>query len=1076
MLTRILRILPLCTVSLAIHAQDDGIAKTGEATAAKQSVPSPLGGAVPELNTQSSWAQDTRHEGAKPDKTKRGVYPVGNGRVFTYMGLGERANTMMALTGPSYAATERKLPRGHYGELTIDIAGVKLPIQRVRRVTNANFVVTSDSTPEGLALRTLTFAEPDSTTITRIVTVQNDTKKIAKGLALSVRLSGGTQSAKADHIVKQYGKGSHSSYAVIAMAKAVVKSGKLVLALEDLAPGGSYTSVLTISTSNGKAPDATEAGSIGVAPATASAKKTVAWWKKKLSPMPTLHTNHVKIMDLFRDWKVLMLTMRDAHSGVVSPMVSRRGAWIRESNGPLLTFLRYNMWDEAKALLNYFYNAVRLTGEVREYYPLDLKFDSLAGKKTDWKTIRFPESDLSSWIVLQHFWYYRSTWDAKTIKEHRPFLLACLSRQKRSKGSLMRFSGYENYMNPTLYTLDINKMLRNPRFIAEDPDNDRRSYSLASSVLFLVALQGMGDMVNGIERMENPKKWEGDPSDVPNKPSQKWLERSLPIMQDLEKQFWTAQHSFAVRDNIPDSFKVHGDDWKGFFAPAISPVTGERHAEPVANINLLPLWIGFTFPTGERSRHNLRNTLGRLWIRKDSNGKRATALVGTTSTVGHFTGDVPGMLLTALVERDGRERVQVQAEILTIAEPAGEWGQFYNPDGRPIASDDPDWPHRLSPNECGINFDATVFALNGIRHVNIANFDNRSIKLKLRLPEGTKFLEMNNLKKDNRAFNVHVDEFSAPLSPNERKQNDAQSDPKFKRDPTVDHRRFRFRMELLSDNPSTGRHQVDADVSGTMFVRYAYRGVQGGKSGIIDEQEFWKADYEQFYLDDSPTAEVKPRQLKLTPGAKLLVITNRRQCAEIFGKEGVSYIDTGLPLGGPEIARAMLKDGKPTRPQLFLDIGYNASDKRTFKAARFFKGRWEDLLAKYKAAGGVILTPEFVSKFEVKQGDSWKSVDAAHGRLELPSGKQVVRCKVVSTAARDVVLRIGSGCGYKARINGNDLAEETGARRPIRDQDATLVELSKGENTVEFELDGPGKRVLFVRITDGKGFSVPGVK
>jgi hypothetical protein len=82
----------------------------------------------------------------------------------------------------------------------------------------------------------------------------------------------------------------------------------------------------------------------------------------------------------------------------------------------------------------------------------------------------------------------------------------------------------------------------------------------------------------------------------------------------------------------------------------------------------------------------------------------------------------------------------------------------------------------------------------------------------------------------------------------------------------------------------------------------------------------------------------------------------------------------------------------------------------------------------------------------------------------------------VSTAARDVVLRIGSGCGYKARINGNDLAEETGARRPIRDQDATLAELSKGENTVEFELDGPGKRVLFVRITDGKGFSVPGVK
>ena len=1050
-------------------------APVGANTEAKRDpVAAPLGKAIPALNSQSSWEQNTRYEGKKPDKSKRGVYPVGNGRVFTYMGLGERANTMMAVSGPTYASPARRLPRGNFGEVTHDLGSHVLNAQKVRRVTDANCVVTEDSTAGGLALRTLTFAAPGSATITRVIDVVNGTGAKIPGLTLNTTVTGIAAKADGKNLVVSSGSGKYQRYAVLAIHKATADGAKLKVEIGDLDKGATFTTVMTVTAAMGEAKAGAAAAATDVGTATTQANATVAWWKKKIAPMPRLRTDHDKIMDLFKDWKILMLTMRDARSGVVTPMVTRRGAWLRESSGPLLAFLRYNMWDEAKALINYYYNAIRLTGELREYYPLDLDFSSLAGEETKWDDIKLPDSDLPSWFVIHHFWYYRSTHDARMIEEHNPFLLSCLKRQKRGKSSRMHFSGHENYMDATLYGMDIDEMDRNPLFIAEDAKNGRRSYSFASTLLFMVAIQGYGELMNGIDRLHNPKKWSGDTQEI-DKPGDKWLQRSFSVMMEMERLFWCQKPGFPVRENVGKDLK-HGDDWTGFFAPAISPVTGAPHTEPFANVNLLPLWIGFTFPTGERSRHNLRNSLGRLWKKKDANGKRTSALVGTTPTVGHFTGDVPGMLLHGLVERDSKDRYMLHEDIMWISEPAGEWGRFYNPDGRPIAGNDPEWPDRLSPNESGINIDAAIYALNGIRHANVPNFDNKAIKVKLRMPRGATFLEMENLKKDNRAFNVHVDEFYAPLSVDEKKQNDAQQDPRYKRDPTIEHRRFRFRMELISDNPPQGRYQVDADVSGTMFVRYLYRGSVGGESGLIQETEFWREDQEQFFIDGAPTTDRVPRQITLTKDADLLVLTNRPQCFENIGTQGVTYVDTGLPLGGPELVRAMLKDGKPTHKKLFLDIGYDAADSRTFKRKSFWnQPKWKEALQKFAAGGGEILTPKFVTKYQVKSGDSWSDVAAPEGRLTLAAdGKpKTVRFTVTAAKARDdLILRFGTGCGYKLRLNGEEVAEETASRPSLRDQDAVLLEVKLGDNVVEIDLDNNGPQVVFVQVTDARGLPV----
>ena len=1031
-------------------------------------IPAPLADELPALQAQSSWEQDTRYEGRTPEKSQRGVYPVGNGKVFTYMGLGERANTMMALTGPSYASDEEWTPRGDFGELTLDLSPADLTVQKVRRVTNANFVVTEDSTQAGLALRTLTFAAPGSETITRFIEVVNGTGAPIAGLTLSARIEGEEAASPDQSLVVLIKSEEEGRYAVFAMSGAGALDGRLVASLPDLAPGGKYRTVLTIATGDGEV-EPTEQPEI---PSSIKhAEETLAWWKARLEPTTQLRTNQFKVLDLYNDWKVLMLTMRDEHSGVVSPMVTRRGAWIRESNGPLLTFLRYNMWDEARQLLDYYYNAIRLTGEVREHYPLDLDFSPLAGVETDWSKIRFPESDLMSWIVVQHHWYYRSTWDESLAVDHADLLAACIENQAVTGRTLVRFDGDENFLKTTLKSDNVDLASEDPMFIAESAAADRRSYSLAGGALYAQALNAYGELLQGVQTADDPNARVKSMGDLDHA-GKDWFHKGVLALTELEKVFWTRSRHPVRSEFTNFTFKIN-DTWRGFYAPSLSPVTNEPHHEPFANLNLFPMWVGMNLSTGNKNMHNLRNTLARLSTWRDENGKRTKALVGSTATFREFTGDVPGMLLTALSEMRATERSEAFDNTVDLAEPAGEWGQYYNADGRPIATDDPLWPNRLSPNECGINLDAIIYSLNGLRRIASPNWDMQTIRLRVRLPKGAIFMEMEGLKKDGRTIDFQVNEFLDYVD----------EDEQLKRlgrvtfDPTLKYPRFRFRMEFI-ETPGVDRITLSADVSGSIYVKNLREGPDRfGESSIIRYDALAAPDPERYFLDEQERTTFEEPEIELTEDADLIVFTNRVQCAEIFGTEGVTYIDTGLPRLGGELVTAILQDGKPTHPKLYLDVGYEGADLDV--STRLWQHeRWEAVLQSYIAAGGVILKPRFIEDYQVQAGDAWADMSAPEGRLALSGeGKKTIRFSVTSESNRDdVVLRIGSGSGYVLRQNGGELMSEPNARVPLRDQDSSLIELTTGENVFEVELDGNGEQVFFARITDSRGLPVDSLR
>lgn len=1023
----------------------------------KPSIPAPLEKPIPALRTQSSWAQDTTYQGREKDQTIRGVYPVGNGRVFTYLGLGVRANTMQAISGPQYQTNEVYAPKGNFGELTMTLEGpageVGLPSQRVRRVTGANFVVTEDAAPGGLCLRTLTFAKPEGTTIIRVVEVQNNGKAASGPLTLVTKLEGKLE-IKGTQIVSVYQGGKRSAFCVFAISEGAADADGFRTELKPLGAGEKWVGLLTANTGKGMVPPADwSATKPDMGTAIEAAHATLNWWQAKLKQCPVIETDERKLGDLLRDWQVTLLTLRCAQSGVVVPMINYRGAWIRECTGPILMLLRHNMWAEVKQLLRFFHDVIRLQDGIPEHVPLDIDLSELQGMKTDWTKVEIPAGDLPSLVILHHYWYFRSTRDTELIEEHLPLLTACLKGQKRAEDSMLEFSGNESFLRPRVLAAMRQGTNQDPRFVTFDPKAGRRPYSLVSGTMFLIALQGYGEMLDGIDRVKHPEKYASGDLEV-QRPGKKFLNRSFDIMADLEKRFF-----------------VPGPEW---FAPAVSPVTGEKHVEPFANMNLTPIWVGFTFPTGERSRDNLRYTLRHLQLDGD------VARIGTTKTITHFTGEVPGMVLTGLVERDGRRRHDVLLDILNLAEPAGEWAELYDKDGREIATEHRDWPNRLCPNESCINMDAIWFALTGVRHASVPNFDDDSIKVKVRMAPEVTSLNLLNLRKDGRAFDLYLKDEPRYLTEHEQK-NQMNLPADQRRDPKKKHRRIHFRMQLVSKNPAKGFWQVDANVVGTMFVRYLR------KEMPVTEQEFWKADSEEYFPGTLASSNKPVEPKEAVKGAHTLLLTNRKLAADLWRDvEGnivkdVTVVDTGLPISLKNMTELLLNaEGKPRHKTLFLDLGYDASDARTYRDRRFWESQtWQEVLKQFREGGGEVIEARSVETFQVQKADgSYAAVLAKDGRLELDAGKlpTTVRIQLDSGREREVVLRIGTGCGYTLVVNGDEIVSEDKSRLAIPDQDAEVIDLKQGNNTIELRLKGNGPPVVYVRVTDPRGRPIRGVQ
>ena len=105
------------------------------------------------------------------------------------------------------------------------------------------------------------------------------------------------------------------------------------------------------------------------------------------------------------------------------------GVWVRDSNGPLMYYLRMGDLKAARGMLEFYYRACAINKVIANFMPMDIDVSQPVDPEYDWTHIRNDPVEIPSWLIMQHKLYYNYTGDIEPIKQHWGYLKKCLYGQ-----------------------------------------------------------------------------------------------------------------------------------------------------------------------------------------------------------------------------------------------------------------------------------------------------------------------------------------------------------------------------------------------------------------------------------------------------------------------------------------------------------------------------------------------------------------------------------------------------------------------------------------------------------------------
>jgi hypothetical protein len=643
----------------------------------------------------------------------RGVWPVANGRVFAHVGLGDPANRMFMITGPHYQTTANHAPLGTFGEQWFEVLDgsgrALLPTRNEWRGLPLRAATrTVETFVDGTVLTVEDTAVENETSIVRDVRIERPPGSAAR--ALIARFSDGPHGAarvSGAGLVKTCPRGA-STDRLLAHArplrgieKAGVRTldGELRFELDASARRcelGLYFDMHRVA----DAADADTADWERVAaarpPSVLASQAELAWRERltgalRVEPSSWFAETAIAI-------QIATLAQRSLPGGAFGPMVSFKGVWLRDSNGPLRTLLWMGKFDEARQHLRYYHAASALHRATRREFPLDLPVAS-APELTDdeWAATATDGVEVPSFVVLQHLWYYDWTGDGELIRAHWPWLRRNALGQTIAAGPhgpLQPFNGDETYLHGAFYALFPQRDVWPNQFPRAS------AWSLDSMLTYVAAQRAMQDLC---EVAGHPEQRDAHAR----------LERDM--RESIDAHFWLED--------------------RGFWAPALSPTSHAPHDCPYAPINLAPLWLGTHAPDDSKARRNLDAVIALLAVDglPGAAVRSKRPLLRSTPAVKHFIGSLPGYWLANLTAVDHPLARIAFDELRDSASVSGEWAEVHGEDGRPEHSyGDGTYPNRLRPWESGLVLDAALSFLTGARPR-----AGRALELHPRLPRST---------------------------------------------------------------------------------------------------------------------------------------------------------------------------------------------------------------------------------------------------------------------------------------------------------------------------------------------------
>ncbi len=603
------------------------------------------------------------------------AYPLGNGEIFGINGLVVPLGALSNLIGPGY-----QKGAGFYGAclpaVSVGDRTEHLPAQMVEWVRQAGVVHTVQR-GEKVALHVYDWVAPTGGTWYRLVIAENLAQSGLTNVSLIMAMNSPADATRQGRLVSSRAA-SCLTLGVVGRATAKSKGftpdvpegaegAQSLASVEGLAhltcpigaiEKGQSAGKLFYLTFTGKETEAQaeqaaqQIEAKGLESLVEAYEQNSAWHKQGL----VVETPNTRLNDLIEIQKHI-IKVQQAATGGFSPMDKYTYTWIRDSVGPVRFFLQAGYYDEVKKYLEYQYMGNARAGEIRLNLGLDLG-EPTEIEEPDWSQYPVERAEVPSYIVLQHYWYYQQTGDAELIDEHWNYLRRCIFGQQISERGTLPFHGDETY--------------RFPGYSAFQQGMDVHDYvqldcqSADSAFEFVAAAESMARMARDLERDDEVAEFEA----IAGR-----------IRTATEKYYW-----------MPD---------RGYYAPAMSDFTDERHEYPFASINMRPLWIGYAEPDAQQ-RSNVVNSLKYLW--KEGGGVRATP------DFGYYTTMVAGYVLYNLVEIDHPlAPLWTLQQVHAVAEKSGGYAEMNTPQDRP--AEDIWGKHRCRPWEGGINAHAVVHAL-----------------------------------------------------------------------------------------------------------------------------------------------------------------------------------------------------------------------------------------------------------------------------------------------------------------------------------------------------------------------------
>jgi hypothetical protein len=649
-------------------------------------------------------------------------YPVGNGIVFTALGPYPFHNTTATL-GPEYQYPVQWNPGSTFAgdEVTVEADGKRLALENqwMWKIRRTDVVVAAAATADGKTiLYALTFAPPDLKALMRLYAVVNASDAPLKNVLVTntVRRTKAVQGTLVEtvrHSPIADAAGDANTRTMItgvldgeaqASQDEKANSGALAVRLGDLAPGECRKSLLYhvtfLETVNGKPVESDAEKTLAAIKSRGYGllDDTIGYWRQYNAETTSLDAPGPwgrRVADFIDDVKMSVQVQQFGRTGAVGPMWFFSDQWIRDACGPVKSFVRTGRFDNARRVLDYHYRASIACRKILNWLPMDVDIDKSWPPVEDWSQItmnyadRHASCEVPSWIILQHYWYFRATGDAKTIADHWGYLARCFWGQFDNPADRifrpdfkMPFHGDETY----IYS-GGEALWQNRYDLHQSSYPGGNIYSADSSFELVAAGDALAAMARAIGRNED---------------ADKIADAARKARAATEAYYW-----------MPDL---------GFYAQGMSTLfDGQLNRYPMANINANVIWSGYGDP---RQAKTVSNALRMAEYLMEDSGV-LNPVLGYDVTVGMLQGQ--GLHSLAAINHPWAEKAFYA--LLMIAGETTEFSEWMAPgrDFRTMFR-----ANRIRPWEAGINLDALLYYLSGFE----PDAPARRLKITPRLPTG----------------------------------------------------------------------------------------------------------------------------------------------------------------------------------------------------------------------------------------------------------------------------------------------------------------------------------------------------